>query len=56
LVAREEKPNKVKGLYKADEDLELRSSELNPALDELYKGVLKDRVHELLHVHYGEHK
>ena len=56
FATREVKPAKAKGLYKADEDLSIRSSEQNPVLDELYKTVLKDRVHELLHVHYLKNK
>lgn len=42
------------GLFAADEECELRSSELNPALDDVYK-LLGKRVHELLHVHYPDH-
>lgn len=42
------------GLFAADEECELRSSELNPALDDIYK-MLGKRVHELLHVHYPDH-
>jgi NADH-quinone oxidoreductase subunit G len=56
LVTREIKPVKAKGLYKVDEDLSIRSSEQNPLLNELYKTVLKDRVHELLHVDYLKNK
>jgi NADH-quinone oxidoreductase subunit G len=52
--AREVKAKKARGLYQVDESLEIRSSEQNPVLEELYNTVLKDRVHELLHVHYGK--
>ena len=55
-ASREVKPIKAKGLYKADEALSIRSSEQNPILEELYKTVLKDRVHELLHVDYLKNK
>ena len=56
FTSREVKAKKAKGLYQVDESLPIRSSEQNPVLDELYKTVLKDRVHELLHVHYGNKK
>lgn len=42
------------GLFKADEQCELRSSELNPALDDVYK-LLGKQVHELIHVEYPDH-
>lgn len=56
FATREIKPVKAKGLYKVDEDLSIRSSEQNPLLNELYETVLKDRVHELLHVDYLKNK
>ena len=56
FAGREIKSKKSKGLYQVDESLSIRSSEQNPALKELYKTILKDRVHELLHVHYGNKK
>ena len=52
FATREVKLAKAKGLYKVDESLDIRSSDQNEVLSELYKTVLKDRVHELLHVHY----
>ena len=42
------------GLFAADEECDLRSSDLNPALDGIYK-MLGKRTHELLHVHYPDH-
>ena len=42
------------GLFAADEECDLRSSDLNPALDDIYK-MLGKRTHELLHVHYPDH-
>ena len=56
FAGREIKSKKSKGLYQVDESLSIRSSEQNPALKELYKTVLKDKAHELLHVHYGNKK
>ena len=32
----------------------IKRSEENPLMTELYNGVLKNRVHELLHTHYGK--
>ena len=40
------------GLYDSDKLLSIRYAEDNPVLDALYNGILKDKVHELLHVHY----
>ena len=56
FALRKNKASRSKGLYEADEALSIRSSEENTVLNELYDTVLKDRVHELLHVHYGKNK
>ncbi len=50
----EEKVERAKGLYDADKELSIRRSQENPLLDDLYKNVIKDKAHELLHVHYGK--
>ncbi len=50
------KSKRAKGLYAADKMLSIRRAEENPAMDALYKDVIQDRAHELLHVHYGKHK
>lgn len=42
-----------KELYSADKMLSIKRSEENPLMLSLYDGVLKGRVHELLHVHYN---
>ena len=42
-----------KALYSADKMLSIKRSEENPLMLSLYDGVLKSRVHELLHVHYN---
>ena len=42
-----------KSLYSADKMLSIKRSEENPLMLSLYDGVLKGRVHELLHVHYN---
>ena len=41
-----------KALYSADKMLSIKRSEENPLMLSLYDGVLKGRVHELLHGHY----
>jgi len=40
-------------LYSADKLCNIKSSEENPLMMTLYKGILKGRVHELLHVDYA---
>ena len=45
-----------KGLYSTDKISTIRRSEENPVMMSLYNGILKGKVHKLLHVHYGEHK
>ncbi len=54
FIHNEEKELRGKGLYKADKVCSIRRSEDNPLMQELYNGILKDKRHELLHVHYGE--
>jgi hydrogenase, Fe-only len=39
-------------LYNADKMCPIKRSEENPLMQSLYNGMLKGRVHELLHVHY----
>ena len=46
------KQQRGKGLYSADRLSNIKCSEENPLMMSLYNGVLKGRVHELLHVHY----
>ena len=40
------------GLYAADKMFGIKRSEENPLMYQLYDGILKDRVHELLHADY----
>lgn len=56
FAVRENKTKRSKGLYEVDKLLSIRRSQENPVLDNLYNGVLKDKTHQLLHVHYGKHK
>ncbi len=53
-ACRKQKELRNEGIFVADEDCELRSSEQNPALDGIYN-LLRGRAHELLHVHYPDH-
>ena len=48
----EGRKNRSKGTYKADRMSSIKRSEDNPAITALYEGLLKDKTHELLHVHY----
>lgn len=41
-------------LYKSDRMSNIKRSEENPLMMSLYNGLLKGRVHELLHVEYGK--
>ncbi len=46
------KADRSNGLYEADRLLSIRHSEENPIIKEIYKNIIKDRAHELLHVEY----
>ncbi len=48
--------NRGKGLYSADKLCSIKRSEENPLMMSLYTGILKGRVHELLHVKYSDRK
>lgn len=48
----EEKAIRGKGLYEADRLSSIKRSEENPLIMSLYSGVLKGKVHQLLHVDY----
>ena len=50
----EEKQTRGERLYSADKLCSIKRSEENPLMMSLYEGVLKGRVHELLHVHYAQ--
>jgi NADH-quinone oxidoreductase subunit G len=49
-----EKQTRGQRLYSADKLCSIKRSEENPLMISLYNGVLKGRVHELLHVHYAQ--
>ena len=51
-VPQENKAKRASGLYAADRMCNIKRSEENPLLMSLYSGLLKGRVHDLLHVEY----
>ena len=48
----DKKKLRVNGIYSSDKQTHLRHSDENPMIPPLYEGLLKNREHELLHVHY----
>lgn len=48
----DKKKLRAKALYASDKQTQLRHADENPMISSLYEGILKDRSHELLHVHY----
>lgn len=48
------KAERCSAIFAADEECKLKSSEQNPALEEVYE-LLGNNAHELLHVHYPAH-
>lgn len=50
----EAKKRRSKGLYEADRLSSVKCAEENPTIMSLYSGILKGRVHELLHVSYTD--
>ncbi|MBQ2400702.1 MAG: iron hydrogenase small subunit [Lachnospiraceae bacterium] len=51
-----DKEARAAGLYTADKSALVKRSDENPVVQQLYEtGLLKDRAHELLHVHYCAH-
>ncbi len=52
-VPEAEREMRGKGLYSADKLCGIRRAEDNPLMVSLYRGVLRDKAHELLHVHYA---
>jgi len=51
-VPQERKAERAQGLYAADRMCNIKRSEENPLVMSLYNGLLKGRVHDLLHVEY----
>jgi len=53
-VCNEVKAQRYQGIFNADKECKLKSSEQNPALDNIYK-LLDGKAHEYLHIHYPDH-
>lgn len=53
-VTDSEKESRAKGLYAADKLCSIKRSEENPLIISLYGGLLRGRVHELLHTSYAK--
>jgi len=49
-----ERESRAKGLYAADKQTRIRHTDANPIIEPLYKTLLADRSHDLLHVHSRE--
>lgn len=56
FATRKMRDDRSSGLYLADKGSTIRCAENNPLLDEIYNNIIKDRAHELLHVHYHSKK
>lgn len=56
FILGEDKKQRARGLYKVDKVAQIKRSRENPMIKSLYKGLLKDRSKELLHVHYEHNK
>ena len=53
FAPQQEKDSRGKRLYSVDKLSSIKRSEESPLMMALYEGLLKGRVHELLHVHYA---
>ncbi|MCQ2531835.1 MAG: [FeFe] hydrogenase, group A [Saccharofermentans sp.] len=51
-LSRVDRMERGKSLYESDRSMSIKRSQDNPLIRELYNGILKDRTHEMLHVHY----
>ena len=51
-ISQRHRGERADGLYRSDKASVIRRSQDNPLMDTLYEGILKNRTHELLHVHY----
>ncbi len=49
------KAARAKGLYDADNDIQIKKSDDNPIVTNLYQTLLKGKEHKLLHRNFGEH-
>jgi NADH-quinone oxidoreductase subunit G len=47
-----ERDKRAKGLYHTDERIQIKFSDKNPSVNYIYDEIIKDKAHEMLHVHY----
>jgi len=55
IVKNKERKRRSAELYNNDRMCTIKSSEENPLMDYIYNEIIKDKSHELLHVHYEKH-
>lgn len=51
--SRESKALRAQGLYATDKMTQIKHSDANPVIEPIYRNIIKDKAHELLHVHYN---
>lgn len=49
---KKDKKKRAQGIYDLDGIVQIKCSDCNPAVVDLYNNVIKDRAHDMLHVHY----
>ncbi len=54
ILGRTPREARTAGLYRIDNNESVRKCDENPLVQNLYKGMLKDKSHELLHVHAAD--
>ncbi len=54
ILGRTPRSARTTGLYRIDNNKSIRKCDENPLVQSLYQGILKDKSHELLHVHTAE--
>ena len=54
IINLEGKKKRSAGLYATDKMCSIKRSEQNPVINSLYTGLLKGKVHKLLHVKYQQ--
>lgn len=47
-----ERDKRAKGLYHTDERVQIKFSDKNPSMQYIYDEIIKNKSHEMLHVHY----
>lgn len=52
FALKEEKAKRAENLYQTDSMTQIKRSEMNPALNEIYSKYIREKSYRLLHVHY----